>query len=85
MLALFTLAVFLGARQGALAQFPSTAGNDLTPSMGQFSIVVAKNFQPMMVGYPSYNSSTHILVSPVLARQQHHHRPQRTAARWRRQ
>jgi ribosomal protein L35AE/L33A len=66
MLALFTLAVFLGARQGALAQFPSTAGNDLTPSMGQFSIVVAKNFQPMMVGYPSYNSSTHILVSPVL-------------------
>ena len=34
--------------------------------MGQFSIVVAKNFQGMMNGYPNYNASTHILVSPVL-------------------
>jgi hypothetical protein len=63
--AVFTLAVFLGARQGALAQFPPR-GDDLTQSLGQFNIVINPTFQPLMAGYPGYSASTHILTSPVL-------------------
>ena len=68
---LFTLTVFLGTRQGAFAQTfgPGViATNDLTQSLGQFSIIVNPTFQGMMVGYPTalYNSTTHVFTSPVL-------------------
>jgi hypothetical protein len=63
--ALFTLAIFLGTRLGALAQFPPL-GDDNTPSLGQFRILVFTNFQAMLAGNPNYSAVTHIFTSPVL-------------------
>jgi hypothetical protein len=68
-LALFTLAVFLGTSQGAFAQTFGTgviATNDVTQSLGQFNIIVNPTFQGMMTGYPNYSATTHVLISPVL-------------------
>lgn len=68
-LALFALTVFLGTRQGAFAQAfgPGTiATNDNTLTLGQFTVIVNPAFQTRMMGYPGYNSTTHVLTSPVL-------------------
>jgi hypothetical protein len=64
---LFTLTIFLSARQGrgAPSGFP-TQGDDNTQSLGQYTIIVNPSFQAMMAGYPGYNTSTKTLLSPVL-------------------
>src|SRR5271167_2819095 len=64
--ALFMLAVLFATRQSALAQFPPK-GDDVTQTLGQFTIVVNPTFQPLMAGYPGYNGATKTLTSPILS------------------
>jgi len=66
MTALLALGAFLAARQGALAQPFPAQGDDTVLSVGQFLIVVNPQFTNLMAGYPNYNASTHVLVSPAL-------------------
>ena len=64
-LAFFTLTIFHGRLYGVPAGFPAQ-GDDVTQSLGQFNIIVNPIFQPMMAGYPGYNSATKTLTSPLL-------------------
>jgi len=60
------VAVLLGAfAPPAAAQFPPL-GDDMTTSLGTFTIVVAPPFRPLFVGYPGYNPVTFELTSPTL-------------------
>lgn len=41
-------------------------GDDVAPSLGTFTIFVESTFQPLLVGYPGYDSATGALTSPTL-------------------
>jgi hypothetical protein len=61
----FVISCLFIAGESALAQFPAK-GDDVTQTLGQFTIVINPAFQPLMAGYPGYNGGTMTLTSPVL-------------------
>lgn len=55
-----------GAQPHALSgPFPGQ-GDDSAPSLGSFTVFVAPAFQPLMAGYPGYDSASGTLTSPTL-------------------
>jgi len=55
----------LAARPLYPQNFPPR-GDDHTASFGQFWILIDPPYQPLFAGCPAYNSTTHVLASPVL-------------------
>jgi MYXO-CTERM domain-containing protein len=63
--AVLIVASWLAGGQARAQGFPAR-GDDTTTSLGTFAILVAPACQPMMVGYPGYDSTTHLVTSPLL-------------------